>query len=438
MDNLAPIALLGWMAASIALFAKLVPRRAVLVSVIGGWMFLPIYAIPIPGPLPTLDKSTAIIAGVLLGMLLFDRASFLRFRPAWYDAPMLVWIFSPFLSALANGLGIYEGVSAVAENLLAWGIPYWLGRIYFFERAGLLDLARGIFIGGLLYMPLCWIEILSGPNLHWNVYHVYSNATETAFRFGGWRAIVFMRHGLMVASWMTAASVCGIVLFWGGAFARWTRWQSAAAVLLLAVTTIALKSVNAWVLLAFIAALLLISTRMRRAWLLWMTNAVIFLYLGLRVTGLWYAFEVADLVGAFLGEKKNSLLFRFVNEIQIAERARLQPLWGWGRWGRACIGREGGLPVLTPDSVWIAALGQQGFIGFFAILSVLFLPTLLFSVRVPPVKWLTREIAPVTACALVVLVFALDSLANAMLIPAYLLAAGGIIGWCVKSGTPNL
>jgi hypothetical protein len=431
--NLALVALVGWIGLTVALFAKLAPRRAILVSVLGGWLFLPLVTVPIPGPLPDLDKTTAIYTGVFLGMLFFDRVSFLRFHPTWFDAPMAVWVLSPFLSSLANGLGAYDGMSAVFENLVKWGLPYWLGRIYFFERDALRDLAWGIFIGGLLYIPFCWFEIFNGPYLHWYAYGIYPDAAKYAYRLGGWRPLVFMQHGLMVALWMTLASVCGVILYLGGAFQEWKRWRGIAGVSALVVTTFALRSVNAWALLAFTLVLLAVSTRMQRAWLLWLTDAVIFLYLGLRVTGLWYAFEVAHAVGAILGEKKESLLFRFVNEIQIAEPARLQPLWGWGRWGRACIGREGGLPVLTPDSVWIAALGQQGFGGFFAILGVLFLPTLLFSVRAAPKTWLTREIAPVTACAFVVLIFALDSLANAMLIPASLIATGGIVGWFVAT-----
>ena len=265
------------------------------------------------------------------------------------------------------------------------------------------------------------------------MYGVYPDAVMDAFRFGGWRPIVFMAHGLMVALWMTAASVCGIVLFFGGILARCGRWHGAAAVLVLVATTFAIKSVNAWLLLGYVIMMLLVSMRLQRAWLIQGTIALIFVYLFSRVTGLWYGFELGTLITAIVPGKKESVMFRLVNEIQIAERARLQPLWGWGRWGRAYIGREGGLPVLTPDSVWIAAFGQQGTVGLLAILAVFFLPPLLFSLRVSPRRWLLPEFAPLTACAFVVLVVALDSLANAMLVPAYLVAAGGVVGWCAAA-----
>jgi hypothetical protein len=249
MTTLVPFALVGWIALSIALFAKFSARRAILISYIGGWLFLPVASIEMRGPLPDLAKNTAILAGVLGGMALFDRASFLRFRPAWLDAPMFVWVLSPFMSSITNGLGVYDGLSAVLENLLAWGIPYWLGRVYFFETDALRDVAWGIFIGGLVYVPLCWLEIFFGPQLHVWVYGSSLGDVEQAFRFGGWRPVVFMKHGLMTALWMTTASVCGSVLFFSNGFARWERWRGAVAVVILLVTTIALKSVNAWLLM---------------------------------------------------------------------------------------------------------------------------------------------------------------------------------------------
>ena len=182
---------------------------------------------------------------------------------------------------------------------------------------------------------------------------------------------------------------------------------------------------------------LVLLCRMARSSIAWVLPALIPLvglavlaYLGARTILGWYAFELAELVNLILPSKKDSVLFRLVNEGQIIERAWLQPIWGWGRWGRAFIGREGGLAVLTPDSLWIGALGQHGFIGLFAILGVLFLPPFLFTLRAPPQEWLTK-FAPVTACVAVLLVFAFDSMVNAMLLPAYMLAAGGVVGWFI-------
>lgn len=430
---LVSFALVGWIVVSVALFAKFPPRRAMLIAFIGGWLFFPVASIELRGLAPDLTKNTAILAGVLGGMLWFDRASFLRFRPTWFDAPMFVWVLSPFLSSWTNGLGVYDGLSAVLENLLAWGIPYWLGRIYFFQVDALRDLAWGIFIGGLVYVPLCWLEIVFGPQLHLWVYGATLGGVEDAFRLGGWRPIVFMEHGLMTALWMTGASVCGVVLFFSNGFARWRRYRGALAVLVLLVTTFALKSVNAWILTAFALGLVFVSVRLNRAWFVWGALSLGPGYLFVRATALWDGFILGMWVYEFAPEKSESVLFRLVNEIQIVARAHLQPLWGWGRWGRAFVAGQSGMKVLIPDSLWFLALGQQGFVGLVALVGILFLPPLLWSVRAAPARWLSQHIAPVTACALVVLVFAFDSFFNAMLIPVYLLAAGGVVGWFVET-----
>lgn len=429
MPIFVPLSLVSWIVVSIALFLKLAPRRAILVSAIGGWLFLPVTTIPIPGLLPDLDKTTAIVAGCLGGMLVFDRAAFLQFRPRIFDVPMLVWVMSPLMSSLTNGLGLYDGLAAVLGNLLPWGIPYLLGRIYFCDKDGLGDLAQGIFIGGLIYVPLCWIEIISGPRLHFLVYGISTFVTAEALRFGGWRPAVFMENGLMVALWMTTATVCGVVLHLQGGPARWGRWREAAGAILLFGTTVALKSVNAWVELAFVLGLLFVTVHTRRTWLVWSAIALALVYIALRVTGLWDGFSLGMVVHDILPSKSSSLLYRFVNELQIAERARLQPIWGWGRWGRAYVAGIGGLAVLIPDSLWIGAFGQQGTVGLVAILGVLFAPAVLFVRRVSPGRWLSPMFVPVTVCVFVVFVFALDSLANAMLIPVYMLAAGGVMGW---------
>jgi hypothetical protein len=242
--------------------------------------------------------------------------------------------------------------------------------------------------------------------------------------------MVFMKHGLMVALWMTAASVVGIIWLLSGSLARWGRWLGAGAVLLLVITTFTLKSVNAWLLLTGTIALLLLSVWFRRPWLVWGAVTVIVSYIGARTLVGWRAFELAELVNVVLPGKRNSVFFRLLNEVFIAERSWLQPLFGWGRWGRAFITPGGGAGMLTPDSVWIGALGQQGFVGLFAVLGVLFLPPILFTLRAPPAEWLSTRLAPLTACAFVVLVVAFDSLANAMVLPVYLVAAGAVLGWC--------
>ena len=41
---------------------------------------------------------------------------------------MLAWCLTPFLSSITNGLGYWDGMSVVLEQLALYGIPYFIGR----------------------------------------------------------------------------------------------------------------------------------------------------------------------------------------------------------------------------------------------------------------------------------------------------------------------
>src|SRR5579871_60463 len=132
MMNSEAIAMFGWVPFVLLLFAFLPRRRATAAAFIAGWLFLPVVTYPIKG-LPDYDKLAATCGAPLLAICLFDFRRLLRLRPCWADAPVVLFCLSPFASALENGLGIHEAVSAVFAQSLAWGVPYTAGRIYFHD-----------------------------------------------------------------------------------------------------------------------------------------------------------------------------------------------------------------------------------------------------------------------------------------------------------------
>ena len=115
--------------------------------------------------LPDYSKATAASIGLLLGLFIFDSNRLSRFRPRWYDLPMLVWCFSGIASALANGLSLYDGLSDAQAQCSSWGLPYLFGRLYFGNLEGMRSYCAGIVGGGLLYSLLCLYEIVMTPHL---------------------------------------------------------------------------------------------------------------------------------------------------------------------------------------------------------------------------------------------------------------------------------
>src|SRR5215831_14726201 len=130
MTNSTAIAMFGWIPVVLVLFAILPHRRAAAAAFVIAWLFLPVVTYPIAG-LPDYSKMTATCATPLLVICIFDFRRLLGLRPCWADAPILLFCLSPFASALRNGMGIHEGLSAIFAQSLSWGVPYAIGRCYF-------------------------------------------------------------------------------------------------------------------------------------------------------------------------------------------------------------------------------------------------------------------------------------------------------------------
>ena len=117
------VALFGWPLLTLVLFSLLRPRRAVVASMILGWLFLPVASVKFSAGLPEYNKIAATCLGTFLGILIFDLRRLLSFRPRLADLPMALWCLSPFASSVTNDLGIYDGATAVYFQTVEWGLP---------------------------------------------------------------------------------------------------------------------------------------------------------------------------------------------------------------------------------------------------------------------------------------------------------------------------
>src|SRR5947209_3728901 len=104
------IALIGWIPVVLLIFSIMPATRAVIVSFLAAWMFLPMYGYDLPG-IPDYTKTSATTYAVLLAMVLFDSRRLSAFRPRLLDLPMVVWCTVPLLSSMTAGYGIYDGLS---------------------------------------------------------------------------------------------------------------------------------------------------------------------------------------------------------------------------------------------------------------------------------------------------------------------------------------
>lgn len=424
------VALLGWFFVVPAFFLLLPPRRAIIAAFLGAWLFLPVGGIAIGG-LPNVDKMWMTSVGALVGVLMFDAGKLFAFRPRWYDLAIVGLCASPFFSSISNGLGVYDGLSYSFEKCVNWGLPYLFGRIYFNNLRALRELAIGILIGGLIYVPLSLYEVRMSPQLHRMVYGYFPHVWAQTKRFDGWRPQVFMPHGLALGFWLAAATLVCLWLWQSRSVRMIARIPMWVWLIPLVITTILCKSVNGWAVLAIgVAALpFLIARRpiLPRRLVMVAVIAIAPTYMFVRTTKLWQGEVAVPFVATFIHpDRARSLEYRLEAEELLIERAMQRPIFGWGGWGRHRVINERGYDIATTDGQWIIQFGKHGLFGLCTWAAVLLLPPWLLARRLPPEVWPSPLAAPSIVLAVILALYAVDSLLNAMPNPLFVLTTGGL------------
>ncbi len=415
MSALVPIAMFGWIPAVIGIFAVCESRRAVIIAFLAAWLFLPIASYSIAG-FPDYTKMTATCFGVVMATLLFDPSVVFRFRPSWIDIPMCIWCCVPLATSTTVGLGLYDGLSISFHHLVAWGLPYLIGRLYFGSQFGLEDLVKAFFIGGLVYVPLCLFESRMSPQLHQMVYGYHQHVFSQTIRYGGFRPTVFMEHGLMVAVWMCSSFLCGIWLWRSGCLKKLGGIPVWIWLIPLGITVILTRSTGALSLLLISTCLLFLCSELNLRWPAALLFAAPVAWMVARSLG-WTP-QPLLYVAALLGEDRlGSLTTRLGQEDEVIGSALETWLFGSGTW------HPSGL-----DQLWLLTLRYHGCVGVIGMFGALLLPFALLLLRTIPSQWKYPSVAPAAVLAFCVMIYVLDGLFNGMVNPIFTMATGGLCG----------
>lgn len=434
MTILVPITLFGWVPCVMLLFLWLPPRRAVIAAFIGGWLFLPAATFHLPG-IPDYSKMAATCAGVLLAALIFDTDRLLSFRPKWFDVPMLVWCLCPFATNASENIEVYDSLSWSVNQVITWGMPYFIGRVYFTDAESVRELAIGFFISGLIYIPICLFEIRMSPQLSKWLYGF--DAGFSGQRLGGWRPTGLMASGLMLGMWMTAASLCAVWLWYTGSLKRLGRYKAGTLALALVVVTVLCKSTGALVLLMGGLGILWTIRYARVAFLYLLLCVIPIAYPIIRAGGMWDGSQAVAWAKNAVGEDRaKSLRFRFKNEDILSEKALKRAMWGWGRFGRSRVFDENGKDISTTDGLWIITLGQSGIVGLAAVTAIFLVPGIRFWWRTKAADWSDPSFAAVGAFSVILALYAIDNILNAMLNPVITVCMGAVSAASLTRRTP--
>jgi hypothetical protein len=468
MLAIAKIVLYAWVPFVLMVFAVMKPRRAVIFAYIGGWLFLPMLSIKLNG-IPDLTKFTASSFGVLLGAMIFDTRTLLSFRPKWFDIPMFVWCFCPYVTSEMQDLGWYDGASNVLAQMAVWGIPYFIGRCYFKELEAYRELGIAIVMGALIYMPFTWLEMKISPLLHKKIYGFFQHSFEQTKRWGSFRPMVFMQSGLALAMYMTVATVTGVWMWLSGSVKKLWGLPMGPLMFILFATAILCKTMAAIAFLfAALGALIWIRTLRSTHWALTAVPIIALVlvpptYMILRGMEIVDRDHILHVFSKFTSEERlRSLEVRLIAEDKVTDKALTptdmgngttemgngkthDPWWGWGKWDpdnpketpwRIYIHWDklspDGIPYIVTkddaptDGLWIITLGQYGKVGVIALTITILLPVLILWRRVPLRYWHHSLVAPAAAMSLLLCTHMIDNLLNGMVNPLFMIALGGL------------
>jgi hypothetical protein len=387
----------------------------------------------------SLTKYKVISLALLLAMLVKEGGRLQHARLSWVDVPMVVWCLCPLPSVLFaapppdGSSELTAGLGQCFSNCLLWGVPYYIGKVYFGSLPRLRDLAVLFVLGALLYVPLSLYEIRMSPQLHSRLYGFTQHDFRQTIRFDGFRPMVFLQHGLALGLFLTAATLVAGMLLFSGAMRPLRRLIPLntpflfGALLLLALTTVLTKSTGALLLGAGAVVVLTSACLLRTPWPLVCLVLVSPLYIAVRASGSWTAAELVPLITTTFGEDRAaSFEFRQINEELLMKKALEGPPLGWAGWGRNYIQDRMGRNLTVPDGLWIITLGERGFLGLISLYLAMLLPVVHFIWSQPASTWRRPECAPATACAVVVALYMIDNLMNSMNNHAFILMAGAL------------
>lgn len=444
MPNLIAFAMLGlWPIITAVLWVKLPPTRALLVSMIAGYLLLPPFPAVIDLPiLPPLGKDTLpAICCLVMAFALYGRELALLPRSPLARGLIAVFLFSPVLTVLTNSeplvwgprylppLNLREALSAVIAQAVIL-LPLLLGRHFLARIEDQRELCITLMIGALAYSLPILIELRLSPQINIWVYGFFQHLFEQMMRGNGYRPIVFLYHALWVSFFLMTAIV-GVAAL--ARHAEGTRkWHYLLVLGFLAAVLVLSKSYAAmFYAAACVPAVFLLRNRMilRIAAVL----ALIALVYPLAKANQWVPEDrIVALAGQMGEDRAHTLKFRFDNENVLVARAAEKPLFGWGLWGRNHVYDTSDGKFLTiTDGRWVIVLGVLGLVGFLAEFGLLALPIFMLWWRSRAAardQSLAQANAYAAPLALLLGVNMFDLIPNATITQLTWLMAGALIG----------
>ncbi len=368
MPNIfAYVMLILWPVISVVMFNKLKTITAVFWTITGGYLILPV-KVKVDFPLiPALNKESITAIAALIGCIIIKKERFYLIPKGGIEKWIVVLLLIlPIFSILTNsepvfngnvwisGLTPFDAISKIITIYLIL-IPFIIGTQLIKSYNDQLLLFKYLVIAGIVYSLPILFEIRMSPQLHTWIYGFFPHTFLQQMRDDGFRAVVFLGHGLLIAMFL--------VLFLGSATILWKNRIAVFGISPLIIIIFCLvllvlsKTLGALLLAAIIIATI--------AWLpsqfinriAQLITILVILYPIAIITDIFPHDAILDFAFSFNADRAQSLEFRLFHEFHLVELAKEKLLFGWGGWGR------NRLSTSVTDGYWILAFGNDGIIG---------------------------------------------------------------------------
>jgi hypothetical protein len=424
------------------LFARMRPERAMIASILLGYLFLPHgRGLDLP-MIPPINKDFVPAVAALVAMLMVlgrPGTPDPRFLPTWLprDPRAAVFLAMIFIGVVGtvltngdrlvygamtiSGLSTYD-IASVTIQTLVMLVPFLLARRFLCHPDQQVSLLWLLVAAGLAYSFLSLFETRFSPQLNTKIYGYFQHDWRQHLRGGGYRPIVFLQHGLWVSVFFSAVVLAAITLFRIKTFSGRPMYLLVAGwVLMVLMLT---KSLGAFLITLALAPVILFCTSRMQLKVAAILAIIVISYPALRGGGLVPINQVSSFAASIDPGRALSLEYRLQNEELLLEHAQQRPLFGWGTWGRHFVYDEQGNTISVTDGYWIiviSAYGWVGYIGIFGLLSTGVIGLFL--------KRKQLDISPATAGLSVILAGNLvDLIPNATVTPVTWMIAGALLG----------
>jgi len=431
--------LMIWPLVAWVLYSRLPPDKALIWTILGGYMVLPtlvVFNLPVVPDL-TKDSVPALAAAAIVVFRLRDRISVL---PKSTIGKMLICLFvlSPFATVLTNGdaiynakaalpaLRIYDSVATIATQGIAL-LPFFLARRYLATPEAMRTIVMALVAAGLAYSLPIMIESRLSPILNLTFYGYMQHDFFQTLRFGGYRPMVFMPHGLWVAFFVLMSVLATLTMVRNSPAPLRPRYLLA-MVYMLGILVLC-KSAGPTIYAIILAPVLLIAPQRWQLVLAACLAIIVITYPLLRGSHLIPVDSLLNMASQANAERASSLNFRLVNEEQLLAHAAERPWFGWGGYGRSLLyDIVTGERTSIVDGYWIITLGIYGWLGYIAEFGLLVLPLLLLGREAIARRKVSLSpfVGPV---ALILAANLVDLLPNATIIPFTWLLVGALLGY---------